>query len=92
MRNRPPRPRRSPAEIRALGRTAVAIQADAGSPDATRRPRSNRPSADLGGLDILVNNAGVLIAGPFSEQSLEEMNLQLNVNVRGVFVATQACA
>ncbi|MFM0379701.1 SDR family oxidoreductase [Paraburkholderia strydomiana] len=77
------------AEIRALGRTAAAIQADAGSPDATQTA-VEQAVADLGGLDILVNNAGVLIAGPFSEQSLEEMNLQLNVNVRGVFVATQA--
>lgn len=76
-------------EIRALGRKAVAIQADAGNPEATTMA-VDRAATELGGLDILVNNAGVLVAGPFSAQSLDEINLQLNVNVRGVFVATQA--
>ncbi|OZI66751.1 SDR family oxidoreductase [Bordetella genomosp. 11] len=77
------------AEIRALGRKAVAIQADAASPDAAKTA-VEQTVADLGGLDILVNNAGVLIPGPFAAQSLEEIDLQLNVNVRGVFVTTQA--
>lgn len=76
-------------EIRALGRHAVAIQADAASSQASIAA-VERTVADLGGLDILVNNAGVLVAGPFPEQSLEQMDLQLNVNVRGVFVTTQA--
>lgn len=76
------------AEIRALGRKAVAIQADAASPE-TAKTAVEQTVADLGGLDILVNNAGVLIAGAFSAQSLEEIDLQLNVNVRGVFVTTQ---
>ena len=76
------------AEIRALGRKAVAIQADAASPEAAKTA-VEQTVADLGGLDILVNNAGVLIAGAFSGQSLEEIDLQLNVNVRGVFVTTQ---
>ncbi|QDE41481.1 SDR family oxidoreductase [Luteibacter pinisoli] len=77
------------AGIRALGRHAIAIQADAASPEASIAA-VERTVADLGSLDILVNNAGVLIAGPFLDQSVEEMNLQLNVNVRGVFVTTQA--
>ncbi|WP_218831530.1 SDR family oxidoreductase [Bordetella genomosp. 9] len=77
------------AEIRAQGRKAAAIQADAASPEAARTA-VERTVAELGGIDILVNNAGVLIAGPFSEHTLEEINLQLDVNVRGVFIATQA--
>jgi 3-oxoacyl-[acyl-carrier protein] reductase len=77
------------AEIRALGRQAIAIQADAGSPEASIGA-VDRTVAHLGGLDILVNNAGVLIAGPFTDQSLEQIDLQLSVNVRGVFVTTQA--
>ncbi|MEW9306505.1 SDR family oxidoreductase [Labrys neptuniae] len=76
------------AEIRALGRKALAIQADAACPEAAKTA-VEQTVADLGGLDILVNNAGVLIAGAFSAQSLEEIDLQLNVNVRGVFVTTQ---
>lgn len=76
-------------EMRALGRKAVAIQADAASPEASTAA-VDRAVAELSGLDILVNNAGVLVAGPFSAQSLDEIDLQLNVNVRGVFVTTQA--
>lgn len=75
-------------EIRALGRKAVAIQADAASPEAAKTA-VEQTVVDLGGLDILVNNAGVLIAGEFSAHSLEDIDLQLNVNVRGVFVTTQ---
>jgi NAD(P)-dependent dehydrogenase (short-subunit alcohol dehydrogenase family) len=76
------------AEIRGLGRRALALQADAASPEAAKTA-VEQTVADLGGLDILVNNAGVLIAGVFSAQSLDEIDLQLNVNVRGVFVTTQ---
>lgn len=77
------------ADMRALGRRALAIQADAANPEASIAA-VERAVADLGGIDILVNNAGVLVAGPFPGQSLEDMDLLLNVNVRGVFVTTQA--
>ena len=77
------------AAIRALGRKAVAIQADAASPEAAKAV-VEQTVIDLGGLDILVNNAGVLVPGRFSEQPLEEIDLQLNVNIRGVLVITQA--
>ena len=77
------------AELRALGRKAVAIQADAASTEAAKAA-VEQTVADLGGLDILVNNAGVLFAGDFAEQPLEQIDLQLNVNVRGVFLITQA--
>lgn len=77
------------AEIRATGRRAVAIQADAASAE-TATATVDRTVADLGGLDILVNNAGVLFVGDFATQPLEEIQLQLDVNVRGVFLMTQA--
>ncbi|MGP4670060.1 MULTISPECIES: SDR family oxidoreductase [Rhizobium/Agrobacterium group] len=77
------------AEIRTMGRKAVAIQADAAS-TAAATATVERTVAELGGLDILVNNAGVLFAGDFAVQPLGEIDLQLNVNVRGVFLITQA--
>ena len=77
------------AEIRAMGRKAIAIQADAASAVAATAT-VERTVAEFGGLDILVNNAGILFAGDFSTQPLEEIDLQLNVNVRGVFLITQA--
>jgi 3-oxoacyl-[acyl-carrier protein] reductase len=77
------------AEIRALGVKAVAIQADAASPEAVKAA-VERTVADLGGLDILVNNAGTARMGAFADQSLEDIDLQFNVNVRGVLLTTQA--
>ena len=76
------------ASIRALGRKAVSIQADAASLEAAKAA-VDKTVSDLGGLDILVNNAGVLFAGDFAKQPLKEIDLQLNVNVRGVFLITQ---
>ena len=42
------------------------------------------------GLDILVNNAGTAIPKPFEEATLEELDRVLNLNVRGMFITTQA--
>ena len=44
----------------------------------------------LGRLDILVNSAGVAIAGELDGFALADFDHTLNVNVRTVFVATQA--
>src|ERR1700686_3797352 len=44
----------------------------------------------FGRLDVLVNNAGTAIPKAFVETTLEEMDRVLDINVRGVFVATQA--
>ncbi|AGB73159.1 short-chain dehydrogenase/reductase (plasmid) [Rhizobium tropici CIAT 899] len=76
------------AEIRAMGRKAIAIRADAARTEAARAT-VEQTIAELGGLDILINNAGVLFASDFSTQPLEEIDLQLNINVRGVLLVTQ---
>ena len=77
------------AEIRALGRTAVAIQADAGSVEGPKKAVADAV-AGLGGLDIVVNNAGIAGGALFADQSVEEIEALLNVNVRGVFLTSQA--
>ncbi|MBU1348230.1 MAG: 3-oxoacyl-ACP reductase FabG [Alphaproteobacteria bacterium] len=76
-------------EIRALGRKAVAIQANAASGEAVKNA-VEKTVTDLGGLDILVNNAGIARMGAFADQPLEEIDDQFNVNVRGVLLTTQA--
>ena len=46
------------SEIVALGRQAVAFQADVGDPD-TAVNLVNAVTAELGPIDVLVNNAGI---------------------------------
>ena len=46
--------------------------------------------ATFGHLDILVNNAGTAIPKPFEEATLEELDLVIDLNIRGVMIATQA--
>jgi 3-oxoacyl-[acyl-carrier protein] reductase len=45
-----------------------------------------------GRLDILVNNAGIFLEGPLEAMTIEAVDRTLAVNVRAVFVASQAAA
>jgi 3-oxoacyl-[acyl-carrier protein] reductase len=76
-------------EIERDGGKAIAIQADATNAEAAKAAVEKTVEM-FGGLDILVNNAGTAIPKTFEETTLEEMDRLLNINVRGVFVATQA--
>jgi 3-oxoacyl-[acyl-carrier protein] reductase len=71
------------------GGKAVAIQADAANTEAVRSA-VEKAIATLGRLDILVNNAGTAIPKKFEDTTLEELNRVIDINVRGVFVTTQA--
>ncbi|MFD9075216.1 3-oxoacyl-ACP reductase family protein [Streptomyces lasiicapitis] len=79
------------AKIESMGRRGYAIRADAGDPgDAAGAVE--RAADDLGGLDILVNTAGVGVLGPVADLALADIDRVLDVNVRGVFLASQAAA
>jgi 3-oxoacyl-[acyl-carrier protein] reductase len=75
--------------IESAGGKAVAIQADATNPGAVQAAIDKVVSA-YGRLDVLVNNAGTAIPKKFEETTLEELDQVINLNVRGVFIATQA--
>ena len=76
-------------EIEKAGGKATAIQADAADADAVIAA-VEKTVATFGRLDVLVNNAGTGFPRPFEESTLEELDRVINVNLRGVFVATKA--
>ena len=75
--------------IESLGGKAIAIQADAMDPKAVQAAIAKTVDT-FGKLDILVNNAGTAFPKKFEETTLEELDHVINLNIRGVFVATQA--
>jgi 3-oxoacyl-[acyl-carrier protein] reductase len=75
--------------IKAAGGEAIAIQANATDAKAVNAP-VEKTVETFGQLDILLNNAGTAIPKSFEEATLEEMEQMIDLNVRGVFIATQA--
>lgn len=75
--------------IEALGRKAVAIQADSADPAAIRRAVDAAARA-LGGLDILVNNAAIARYGSIADIAVDDIDALLDVNIRGPILAAQA--
>jgi glucose 1-dehydrogenase len=77
------------AEIRALGRRSVALKGNVGRVADVRMLVEESVKA-LGGLDVLVNNAGIERHAPFWEVAEADYDAVLDVNLKGVFFATQA--
>lgn len=46
-------------------------------------------AATIGPVDVIVNNAGIMPITPFGEESLESIQRQLDINVRGVIWGSQ---
>ena len=78
-------------EVRGLGRKAEVRRLD-----LTDLPEAAGVIDDLadglGGLDVLVNNAGIGHSAPFLDQTLEEWNEVLDVNLTGPFLCSQHAA
>ena len=67
---------------------ALGIAADvANEEDCARLVDAHRER--YGGLDVLVNSAGIGIAGKIEDQPAKHVDLQLDVNLRGLLVVTR---
>jgi 3-oxoacyl-[acyl-carrier protein] reductase len=73
----------------ALGVRTLAVQADAADAEAVVAA-VERTAQEFGGIDILVNNAGIATMAPIGTFTLKDFDRTFAVNVRAVFVATQA--
>jgi len=81
------RPERVEAAASELGAAAVAANM-ADAEDCARVVSEHRER--FGRLDVLVNSAGVGIGGLVEELPAKSLDLQLGVNLRGLFLVTQA--
>ena len=76
------------AEALAAGVQAVLVQGDVSKPADIERMLA---AADgLGGIDVLVNNAAIFPRVDFLEMTPEQWDGLMAINLRGVFLATQA--
>lgn len=77
------------ALVEKLGRRAVPVQADVRDFDAVKEGL-DRGVAELGRLDIVCGNAGILTMGAAHEQSEEQWQTMLDVNLTGVWHTAKA--
>lgn len=79
------------SQIAAMGRQAVAVQADV----AKRTEVANMFAAvekEFGRLDLLVNNAGMFFSAKFEELTEEQWDRILDTNLKSQFLCAQAAA
>jgi NAD(P)-dependent dehydrogenase (short-subunit alcohol dehydrogenase family) len=66
----------------------LTVAGDIGDPATAQRVISEAV-ARFGRVDTLVNNAGIFIGKPFTENTLEDYNAVMNVNMAGFFHITK---
>lgn len=77
------------AEVQSMGASGLMLKADLGNVGEIRKLVADT-IAHFGGVDILVNNAGVEKRAAFWDVTEEDYDTVLDVNLKGVFFATQA--
>jgi NAD(P)-dependent dehydrogenase (short-subunit alcohol dehydrogenase family) len=78
-------------EVRAMGRRAIAVQADVGrAADVSRL--FEKALEEFAPLTILVNNAGIQTWKPILELEESEWDRVIDVNLKGCFLCTQRAA
>lgn len=77
------------AEIEAMGRKAIVIQADIASNEASTA-MVEAAVKEFGRIDILVNNAGITRDGLLMRMKEEDWDAVITTNLKGVFNCTKA--
>jgi 3-oxoacyl-[acyl-carrier protein] reductase len=76
-------------EITKMGQKAIAVQADVSVATEVKRMVAEA-EAKIGGIDILVNNAAIAYPRKLEEITETEWDQVLSVNLKSVFLVTQA--
>jgi NAD(P)-dependent dehydrogenase (short-subunit alcohol dehydrogenase family) len=77
------------ADIRALGRDALAVVADVTDP-ASVTALFDAAREKFGRLDLTFNNAGISAGGPIEDMAFETWKKVVDTNLTGVFLCMQA--
>ena len=82
---------RTPEKIEAAAAQigAFSVVANVADPDDCARAVAEHQQR-FGRLDVLVNSAGVGIGGLVEDLDLKKLDMQLDINLRGLFLVTQA--
>lgn len=78
-------------EIKSNGGNAIALQADVSNEEQVVKMYQDLYTA-FGTIDILVNNAGLQKDSPFTQMSLADWQLVINVNLTGQFLCAREAA
>lgn len=76
--------------IEESGGTAAFAECDVSEPSEVEAVVE--AAREYGGVDVMVNNAGTFAGGSFTDLEVETLDEAYGVNVRGMFVGTQAAA
>lgn len=79
------------AEIEALGRKAIVIDADVAEPESATT-FVNRAVEAFGRVDVFVSNAGICPFHAFLDMPVETLRRTMEVNLHGAYFMTQAAA
>ena len=77
------------AEIRGVGRRAIAVQADVSSSDQVRK-MAERVERELGTVNILINNAAMTRPQKVEDITEADWDEMIDVNLKSAFLVTQA--
>jgi NAD(P)-dependent dehydrogenase (short-subunit alcohol dehydrogenase family) len=87
---RPEKLESAAGELRGAGVDVLSVPANVAREEEIERVRDAHRDR-FGRLDVLVNNAGLGIGGQIADAETKKLDLQLDVNLRAVYLMTREC-